>query len=191
MIHRFPCGTLALDFVGTLRARRNAQPTEKLETPADLDAWFAESGMLDVGTTATASELAHALELREAIYALAFARVQGERLPGDDVATVTAYAAGMPVSVSLADERLVRSGSVAQALASLARQAVELVGGPEAALFRECGRPECTQIYLDTSRGQRREWCSMKSCGNRVKASNFRARRAGAAGVGTPAASRG
>ncbi|MBB4909598.1 ABATE domain-containing protein [Actinophytocola algeriensis] len=44
MEHAFPCGTLALDFVGTLRARRNALPREMLGAPASLDAWFRESG---------------------------------------------------------------------------------------------------------------------------------------------------
>jgi predicted RNA-binding Zn ribbon-like protein len=176
MIHRFPCGTLALDFVGTLRARRNVEPTEKLTQPTDLDAWFSESGMLDAVTAATASDLAEAIELREAIYALAYARVTGDELPTDAVATVSSHAERLPISVSLTDGKLERTGSVRQALSSLARETIEIVGGPDAGLLRECSRPECTQVYLDTSRGHRRDWCSMKTCGNRVKASKFRAR---------------
>nr|WP_272925142.1 CGNR zinc finger domain-containing protein [Streptomyces sp. SID8377] len=43
-------------------------------------------------------------------------------------------------------------------------------------MLRECARPECTQVYLDHSRGRRREWCAMRTCGNRVKAAAFRAR---------------
>ncbi|AYG03613.1 CGNR zinc finger domain-containing protein [Gryllotalpicola protaetiae] len=178
MIHRFPCGTLALDFVGTLRARRNDEPSEKLTEPSDLDAWFSESGMLDVATSASASDLKKAIELREAIYALAYARVAGDELPTDAAATVASYAEKLPVSVALADGRLERSGTVPQALASLARETIEIVGGPNAGLLRECSRDECTQVYLDTSRGHRRDWCSMKTCGNRVKASKFRARQA-------------
>ena len=46
-MHAFPCGTSALDFVGTLRARRNDEPTEKLGAPAALDAWFTEAGLMD------------------------------------------------------------------------------------------------------------------------------------------------
>ena len=98
MIHRFPCGTLALDFVGTLRARRNDIPTEKLAEPSELDAWFSESGMLDVRTSASASDLGSAIELREAIYALALARVTGDELPPDAVATVASHAERLPVS---------------------------------------------------------------------------------------------
>ena len=178
MIHRFPCGTLALDFVGTLRARRNDAPTEKLTSASDLDAWFSESGMLDHDTDASAADLAQAVELREAIYALALARMNHEELPQDAVTTVSAHADRSTVAVSLIDGKLVRTGSVSQALSALARQTIEIVGAPDAELLRECGRPECTQVYLDMSRGHRREWCSMKTCGNRVKASNFRARHA-------------
>jgi predicted RNA-binding Zn ribbon-like protein len=75
------------------------------------------------------------------------------------------------------------SGSVDNALATLARETVEIVGGEEAALLRECARPGCTQVYLDRSRGRRREWCAMKTCGNRVKASKFRERHRAEAGA--------
>ncbi|MFD1497699.1 ABATE domain-containing protein, partial [Streptosporangium lutulentum] len=47
MEHAFPCGNLALDFVGTLRARRNPVPTDVLTSPRSLDAWFRESGLVD------------------------------------------------------------------------------------------------------------------------------------------------
>jgi len=65
----------------------------------------------------------------------------------------------------------------AQALSAVARQAIDILGGPEAALLKECGRPECTQVYLDRSRGFRREWCAMTTCGNRMKAAAYRSRR--------------
>jgi hypothetical protein len=50
-------------------------------------------------------------------------------------------------------------GAAAQGLVTLAREADEIVGGEDAALLRECGRLECTQVYLDRSRGYRRQWC--------------------------------
>lgn len=174
--HAFPCGTLCLDFVGTLRARRNAAPLEKLATPGLLDDWFVESGMMDLEPGASEADVAVAVELREAVYDLVAARLDGRPLPTEAVAEVNLHAAGLPVAVRLGPEGVIRTGPVAQGLASLAREAVQLVGGDEAALLRECARPECTQVYLDRSRGHRREWCAMKTCGNRVKAANYRAR---------------
>lgn len=181
MIHRFPCGTNALDFVGTLRARNEEAPIEALAAPSDLDAWFTEAGMLDGPAGASAADVDVAIELREAIASLAFARIRKTELDADAVELVNSFAAAAPVTVSLADGKLTKTGSVAQGLSDIAREAVTIIGGPDAELLRECSRPGCNQIYLDKSRGHRRDWCSMQTCGNRVKASKFRARHAGAA----------
>ncbi|MFJ5036104.1 CGNR zinc finger domain-containing protein, partial [Streptomyces sp. NPDC088560] len=64
-----------------------------------------------------------------------------------------------------------------QALATVARQAVELLSGPDVPLMKECGNPECTRVYIDRSRGTRRQWCGMESCGNKIKAAAYRARK--------------
>lgn len=176
MNHAFPCGTFALDFVGTLRARRNPAPTEKLTSPGLLDAWFVESLMLDEEPGSDRADLEAALDLRESIYSLVEARIHGRRLPPRAVTSLNRHAAGAPVTMRLGPDGTTRSGSAAQGLAALAREAVEIVGGKDAALLRECARPECTQVYLDRSRGHRREWCAMRTCGNRVKASAYRAR---------------
>lgn len=183
MHHAFPCGTLALDFVGTLRARRNSEPAEKLSSPDLLDAWFTESGMLDEPAGANQDDLVSALELREAIYELVAARIHHTELADEDIAVVNRHAQGMPIGLQLVKKRTERAGSSAQGLAALARQAVEILGSDDAALLRECARPECTQVYLDHSRGHRREWCAMRTCGNRVKAAQFRARQRMAASV--------
>ncbi|MDQ0585360.1 CGNR zinc finger domain-containing protein [Streptomyces rishiriensis] len=178
MHHAFPCGTLFLDFVGTLRARRNEAPTEMLSRPDSLDDWFVESGMVDEAPGAAEADLATALVLREAIYAVVASHLAGGPLPAGALAELNRQAAGLPVRVELgADGTRRRTGSVAQGLVVLARETVEVLGGVEGALLRECTRPECTQVYLDRSRGPRREWCSMKTCGNRVKAAAYRSRR--------------
>ncbi|WP_030143226.1 CGNR zinc finger domain-containing protein [Mycetocola saprophilus] len=210
MKHAFPCGCLPLDLVGTLRARRNERPRECLETPADLDDWLDQSGLLPGSHTATPAVLADALILREAIYALVWARLHGEALPEESVALLNLHAsapvlaaellatpsdtgvtdaagvagaadvtgaAASSTSPSANDVGWRPRGMAAEALGNIARQAVAIIGGPDTTLLRECARPECTQVYLDHSRGHRREWCSMKTCGSRVKAAAYRARK--------------
>ncbi|MFC9330155.1 CGNR zinc finger domain-containing protein [Kitasatospora sp. NPDC057015] len=183
MMHAFPCGTLPLDFVGTLRARRNEEPAEKLATPRQLDAWFIEAGMFDAAPGADETDLDIALDLRESMYALIGARLHGEALPPRAIAEVNKHAAGLPVTLRLSAVGATRTGGTAQGLAALARETVEILGGDDAVLLRECSRPECTQVYLDRSRGHRREWCAMKTCGNRVKAATYRARHSGETGL--------
>jgi len=176
MFHTFPCGTPALDFVGTRKLRRSDEPTEVMGTPALVDSWFVESALMDASPDATSDDHLAAIELRESLYALLAARISGDALPDVAVEVVNRFAAESPVGARLVGGSARRTGSVSNGLATLAREAVGILGGPDAALLRECGRPGCTQVYLDRSRGLRREWCSMATCGNRVKASAYRER---------------
>lgn len=178
MMHSFKCGAPVLDFVGTLRARRNAVPTEMLTSPESLEVWFRESGLVDVDVSCTPADLEQAIALREAVYLLVAATLADDAYDAHALALVN-DAARMPSAVP----QLTRRGSrrveatPQQALSSIARQAVELLGGPDAALLKECSRGECTQVYLDRSHGSRREWCAMDPCGNRIKAAAYRARK--------------
>ena len=42
--------------------------------------------------------------------------------------------------------------------------------------FRICANDACRWVFEDTSRGGRRRWCDMQSCGNRAKVRRFRSR---------------
>jgi predicted RNA-binding Zn ribbon-like protein len=64
------------------------------------------------------------------------------------------------------------------ALASLARDAIDLLGGPHATRVRECAAEDCALLFVDASRPGRRRWCSMEGCGNRAKTTSYRRRRA-------------
>jgi predicted RNA-binding Zn ribbon-like protein len=178
-MHRFPSGNPALDFVGTLRGRRDPEPLEMLATPAGLDAWFHESGLIDTGPASQQADVTRAVVLREAIYTLVAARLDG-RAPDPAPVAVVNDAARRPSSVpELTPTGRRVTATPEQALSSIARVAVAVLGGQEADLLKECGRPECTQVYLDRSRGSRREWCAMETCGNKMKAAAYRARKRG------------
>ncbi|WP_078883968.1 CGNR zinc finger domain-containing protein [Streptomyces sp. NRRL S-340] len=177
MKHVFLCGTPALDFLGTLQARHAPVPVERIGTPRLLDSWLVESGLLDEAPGSGESDLRAAVGLREGIYELVTARRTGEPFPPAAMTAVNRQAAKSPVSVRLGAHGTSRTGSAAQALTDLARETVSLLASAEAVLLRECARPGCTQVYLDRSRGHRREWCAMRTCGNRVKSAALRARR--------------
>jgi predicted RNA-binding Zn ribbon-like protein len=184
MMHAFPCGTPVLDFVGTLRRRRNAEPLEMLTSPESLDAWFRESGLVDGETDCRPSDVEDAVSLREAIYALVRAGLANESYDADALALVNAMARTPSAIPQLTREGRRVEATAQQALSSVARQAIRVVSGPELSLIKECSRPECTQIYVDRSHGSRREWCAMDPCGNRVKAAAYRARKKAAASAG-------
>ncbi len=174
--YSFPAGDAALDFAGTRQLRDNAEPREQLTDPSDLDAWFRQAGLVD-DTTFTAADFERALSVREAIYDLVAARVNGSEAEPTSIATLNAAASAPSITPQLVGSSMRREATPAQALSSVARDAIEILGGPNAALLRQCNNEGCTQVYVDHSRGARREWCSMDPCGNKIKAAAYRARK--------------
>jgi predicted RNA-binding Zn ribbon-like protein len=70
----------------------------------------------------------------------------------------------------------VREGDARALLATIAREAVELFGGPARSRIHTCEGEGCAILFLDLSRSGGRRWCSMSGCGNRAKARAFRKR---------------
>jgi len=61
-------------------------------------------------------------------------------------------------------------------LAPIALDAVHLVTNTDSTRTRRCAAPQCIRWFEDTSKGGRRRWCSMRTCGNRAKAAKHRRR---------------
>lgn len=176
MEHVFLSGNPALDLAATLRSRRSAR-VDVLDTPERLDAWYLKSGIVDVLSSCRAVDVVRAVAVREAIYELVTARVAGDGYDRAALALVNGAARTPPATPQLtADGRWVEA-SPDEALSTVARHAVELLSGPDVPLMKECANPECTRVYIDRSRGRRREWCGMETCGNKMKAAAYRARK--------------
>ncbi|HTZ55589.1 MAG TPA: CGNR zinc finger domain-containing protein [Candidatus Acidoferrum sp.] len=50
---------------------------------------------------------------------------------------------------------------------------VELFAGAKGARIKHCANPQCERFFLDESKSGTRAWCSMKTCGNRMKAARY------------------
>ncbi len=169
-------GNLGLDLAGTVGRRRTGR-VDLLETPADLARWTVAARLLDAEPAVSDEDLAWAATVREAIYRLASAARDGSPFEAADRELLNRAAGRAPVGVRLRDDGgLERTGDLGAALATAARDAVELLGGPRAALIRECEADLCTRLYVDSSHRRSRRWCDMRGCGNRAKAAAFRAR---------------
>ncbi len=178
-MHAFPCGNLALDFVGTLKSRRDEAPAEMLTSPRALDTWLTEAGITDTDPGTRPADLATALTLREAIYSLVAAKMAHNGPDPAAIGIVNRAARFPPAVPELSPAGRLNRADAIQGLSTVARVAIDILSGPHADLLKECGRPECTQVYLDLSRGFRREWCAMDTCGNKMKAAAYRARKRG------------
>jgi predicted RNA-binding Zn ribbon-like protein len=91
---------------------------------------------------------------------------------------INAAAAAPPLVPALRPDggTTVVAPTAAAALATLARDAIDLFGGPLAHRIRVCAADDCGLLFVDASRPGRRRWCSMERCGNRAKIRTHRAR---------------
>ncbi len=61
-------------------------------------------------------------------------------------------------------------------LIPIAQAMAGLICSADFTQIKECEGPACTIIFLDTTKGRARRWCSMSACGNRAKQAAHRAR---------------
>ncbi|EME97525.1 ABATE domain-containing protein [Streptomyces mobaraensis NBRC 13819 = DSM 40847] len=186
---RFDSGRLCLDLVATGVGRPGDGPGERLGTPERLRAWLLGARVVPPGTPLEAVDagwLGRFHALRHLLHRVVRAEaVDGpEHAAAADLEQVNALAAEPPPApraVRGADGALVRTVAAppdCAALVSLvARDAVELLTDPAVrGLLRQCEGESCTLLYLDTSRGRRRRWCSSEVCGNRERVARHRRR---------------
>ncbi|MER6284337.1 CGNR zinc finger domain-containing protein [Streptomyces sviceus] len=178
---RFDAGRICLDLLAT------THPEERLDSTEVLGAWIVGSGLVPQGTDLTHADpswLVGFRELRGCIGQL----VRGTPGHGADLALAHVNAAARaapPAPRAVPDEEgalvreLVGPPDCAALLGAIARDAVELLTDPVArAGIRECEGDNCPIVYLDTSRGRRRRWCSSEVCGNRERVARHRRRAA-------------
>ncbi len=55
-------------------------------------------------------------------------------------------------------------------LAPVAESAAQSLSGDDQTLTRKCDNPSCVLHFHDTTKNHTRRWCSMETCGNRIKA---------------------
>ena len=69
--------------------------------------------------------------------------------------------------------------NAAALLEPVAQALVHLLSHEDLQLVRQCEAHDCTLFFHDLTKSHRRRWCSMASCGNRMKAAAHRARKSG------------
>ncbi|MQY34099.1 hypothetical protein SRB17_20650 [Streptomyces sp. RB17] len=175
-------GRPCLDFVATL-GKRHATPVERIPDPAALARWITEAGLAagDGPVPVAVRNLAEARSLREAVHRVLRAAMARREPEEADVALVNEVAARPDLAPQLGPRHWTARHPARAALATVARDAVLLVGGPLLERVKECGNPDCSLLFLDDSQARRRRWCSMERCGNLAKVAGYRSRNRAAA----------
>jgi predicted RNA-binding Zn ribbon-like protein len=177
----------ALDFCNTVGEWADGRPArDKLVTHGDLVAWARAVGLLTPAEAAglrrprsAARLLGRARAFRAALYELVTAAIAGRPPDAAALATVEAELARARSALRL---EALRGGyawrwadpaAPDRPLLEVARAAAGLLGEPLGRV-RRCGGEGCGWLFRDTSRGGRRRWCSMSTCGNTAKVRRFR-----------------
>lgn len=174
---------LALDFINT-EYGVGPRHHECLGNDHDVAEWLNQAGCLDerVGEPpAGLAVLAH--QLRECAKAIMAAIATSNTV---DLTLVNhILEVGRPTAELVHNStdntfRLVenrRWTNPAALLEPVAKSLAGLLAEYDLQRIRECEAPDCTLLFYDQSKSQRRRWCSMSSCGNRMKAATHRARK--------------
>ena len=180
-VFTFDPGSLALAFAVTGPGTSDG-PLARFQTlgrPPDLERWAADV----VGVAAlpaTEDDLDLAVRLQRAIWRVADALIDRRPVPAVDRKVLNELAAQpclVPRLLPGPTREWVAVQGVRSLMSSVARDAIDILGGPRAARLKRCEGTRCALLFLDTSRSGRRRWCSMERCGNRAMVAAHRRRR--------------
>lgn len=183
-------GRLCLDFCNTIDWHASQNPIEGLNSYDDLVRWAGLVGLLDEGEAADLRRAAEArpaqaeavrqeaIALREALYRIFSTLAHGACCEPVDVDRLNAGLKKSQAHIHLTQEGDdfvwawdPPEGALESILWPVARSAADLLTGDELDRVKECADDRgCGWLFLDMSRNRSRQWCDMKSCGNRAKA---------------------
>jgi predicted RNA-binding Zn ribbon-like protein len=186
----YSSGSLCLDFANTW-GNRSDTASDGLQSFADLLEWAHGAGVVNDRERREIETIAHkeasnsfgvfrkAREFRDIIFRVCSATAAKESVPESDVSALNAALQTVP------RQRLCCGGGCCEwewpaekpdlrrILWPVIQSAADLVTSSDISRVRECGAPDCNWLFLDRSRGGRRRWCDMSTCGNRAKARRY------------------
>jgi len=189
---RLSGGHPALDFINTVDSRRGRWGPDLLRDYVDLINLGERTGLISAAQVATLEDVADAspdaaakalrfaLSLRESLYRVFLEEDEGPAPPPDDIAFVeTALVSASRRQVFQRDVE----GWAWRPKVEIPSDLVHMLSLSAAALLsaragrrpvKECKGDNCGWLFLDTSKGGRRIWCSEASCGVHSRVKRFR-----------------
>jgi predicted RNA-binding Zn ribbon-like protein len=185
-------GHPALDLVNSLDERPFETPLENLATWDDLVRFVELAGIVEPSLAARLRRLRGAQCaavakrvrcLREHLFDVLAAVTSGKSARQSDwqaiAAAIRAAHSARVVAATpaahLAVHRWARPVSPETPLHACALAVERLLVEADRDRIRKCGAPDCAVYFVDVSKAHRRQWCSMKNCGNREKQRRWRA----------------
>ncbi|GAA1709957.1 CGNR zinc finger domain-containing protein [Fodinicola feengrottensis] len=164
--------SVALALVNSLHAGPNGD-IDHLASPEAAASWLRSRGLLQSDTVLR--EVSSLAQLRAAVRELFLAFLEERDADPAAVDTVNEAAAATPGASSVAwpptgpvrTWSTIRPGTLAEALAAIAGDAIDVLCTERAATIRVCEAHGCVRVFFREH--ARRRWCST-TCGDRVRA---------------------
>jgi predicted RNA-binding Zn ribbon-like protein len=173
----------SLDFLNTEWPTASGKE-DFFETDEDVFSWLRQAGLASDGVQEvrpTGALLRAARALRSVLRTLVESRKAGKVPDFSDLNAFLVAAQSHPQLVwtkskSIAIQTVRAADTAEQILAPVALKAAELFSSADFRRVRRCGERTCVHWFLDTTRPGQRRWCSMATCGNRLKVRTYRQR---------------
>ena len=151
---------------------------ELLETKEDLERWFSCIEKKDLEIT---SEILKAMielrgEFREAFQALLEDEAKGLELLNQ---ILEKHQTRLKIQPDQKDFQI-QYFSDLEPKGIILSELVKVFENVNLSSIKICHNERCSHFFYDTSKANRRKWCDMDSCGNKMKAKRFYARQKGA-----------
>ena len=181
-------GELCLDFANTVDWRNRADRKDFLADLHDLIDWAVQLGAIPADDAQCLSRNAkafpsqaaavfeQAIRLREAVYRIFFLMGSGAPPQAKDMEEFNRIMSPLMAGAGLISSDGVRwawtgnPGALERLLWPIAWSAANLLASDLSSRVRECADHACGWLFVDASKNGKRQWCSMKGCGNRAKA---------------------
>ncbi|PRH88196.1 hypothetical protein C5L14_09985 [Labrys okinawensis] len=188
-------GHPALDFVNTVDAWRDRWGPDLLVSYGDLITWARRGDLIDSALSDRLRQradsepaeadaaLLRARSLRTTLRNLFLAETMGETGSEEDAARLDGvlqsanHQRELRLAAGIFEWGWRDDGTLDAILHRIAFAAADLLTGRSGRRgVRECHGINCGWLFLDTSRGGRRQWCSEEACGTHMRVRRFRER---------------
>ncbi len=178
----FLADNLALDFINSEYGTGDERHDCFEDDTCVID-WLVIAGLVPKGTKAPNGLVAEARQLRDAARAVVHAAMKS--VAADLTVINHVLQAGRPETTLQWDKETQRYRitvrpevlSPAGLLWPVADALVKLIADDKFEYVRQCEAHNCILLFHDLSKSHRRRWCSMATCGNRMKVAAFRNRK--------------
>lgn len=153
-------------------------PSDELETPAHLEAWMRERGLLKRGETIAPPDHRRAMEFRNALRSYLEPEQDSKTAARKCAEFLNQVSESFPLVVKISQLGMPRL-EPAQGASGLGRIMAELFRLAENGRLdrlKMCSSEVCRWIFFDRSKPGNRRWCSSLICGNRQKTRDYRER---------------